>query len=250
MQKDLFSLEGKTVFITGGSSGIGEASAHECANAGARVIISGRNRERLDDVLASLKGEGHSALVADITCDADIERIIKELPALDGFAHCAGMTMNALLKFSNWQDIEAVLDTNLLCTIKLSQALIKQRKINKGGSMVYISSVLASVAFPGLSAYCASKAGMQGFVRVLAVEMAARQVRANTISPGSVQTPMTQAASEGRSEESIKADLAKYPLGYGVPQDIACAVRYFLADASRWVTGTDFVIDGGMLHYR
>lgn len=245
----MFNLQGKTVLITGGSSGIGAASAVECARAGARVIVSARRREALDNVLASLEGEGHTAIAADMSADADIARLVKEMPAVDGFVNSAGMSVNRLIRFADWAEMQRMLDVNLISVIKLTQALVKERKINKGGSMVYLASTAASAATPGMSVYSASKAAIVAFARGIAMELAPRQVRVNSVSPGLVDTPMTAGVIHGDSE-LLKADQAKYPLGHGKPQDIAGAVCYFLSDASRWVTGTDFIIDGGFLHYR
>jgi len=213
------------------------------------VIVAARRREALEAVVAGLEGEGHLAIAADLSDANDMARLVEDIPALDGFVNSAGLSMNRLIKFADWAEMQQMLDVNLICVIKLTQALVKARKINKGGSMVYVASTAASAATPGMSVYSATKAGIIAFARGLATEVAARQIRVNTVSPGLVDTPMTVGVVHG-DPELLKADLAKYPLGHGKPQDIAGAICYFLSDASRWVTATDFIIDGGFLHYR
>ena len=251
MDSEPFSLSGKTILITGASSGIGAACAVQCAKAGASVILSGRNSERLNAVFSSLPENqaAHRAIPANLAKDEDIQRLLDALPPIDGFVHCAGITKTLLLRFARWSDVEEQFSINLFSAIKITQGLLKKRGVNKGGSLVYLASTNASVALPGNGLYSATKAGLAAFVRSVAVETAPRGIRANTISPGLVETPMTDYITKG-DPEALKKDKEKYLLGYGKPEDIALAAQYFLSDASRWVTATNFVIDGGFLNNR
>lgn len=249
MEKDAFSLEGKTVLVTGASSGIGTACALECAKAGARLVVSGRDEGRLNAVLASLPGSGHCAVAVDLSTQTGVDQLVEQLPALDGLVHSAGVAKTVLLRFVSDADIEGHFSVNVFSAIWLTRALLKKRLVNKGGSLVYIASVNAAIAVPGNGIYSTTKSALVAFSRAVAVEVAPRGVRANTISPGMVETPMTDYIVKG-DPEALKTDQAKYLLGYGKPADIGGAARYFLADASRWVTGSDFVIDGGFTAYR
>jgi len=244
MQKNPFSLEGKTILITGASSGLGETCAKTFAAAGAKLILSGRNRERLEGVLSSLEGQGHIIIEADISDANGIKKLASETPAFDGFLHSAGTTYRSVLKFSDDACIESLVNLDCLAPIKLTKELLKNKKLNKNASLLYISSLAAFMAQPGLSVYSAAKASLVAFVRCLAVEVAPRGCRANALCPGMVETPMTKIFIEKDMEYS-KRDMAKYLLGYGKPEDVANTAQYFMSEASRWVTGISMIIDGG-----
>lgn len=213
------------------------------------MMVTGRNEGRLNAVLASLAGEGHRAIVADVAQDADIQRLIDTLPPIDGFVHSAGIARASLLRFATAADMEEHFAANLFSAIKITQGMLKKRLVNKGGSLVYLASVNATIAVPGNSIYSATKSGLVAFSRSVATEVAPRGVRANTISPGMVETPLADGVFNG-DLEALKKDKEKYLLGYGNTEDIACAVQYLLSDASRWVTASDFVIDGGFSNCR
>ena len=243
METELFSLDGKIVLVTGASSGIGATTALACAKYGATVFITGRNSEKLSSVYSQIRGGSPSC---DMCNPKDVEKLCKELPALDGIAFCAGITRTIPVKRIKKSDIDDILTTNLTSPIEIVNSLVKQKKINKGGSVVFISSISSEYADIGNSVYAASKGGIISFSRVLALELASKGIRANCVRPGFVAgTGMTEGLSR-LTEEQIEEERKRYPLGFGETSDIANGIIYLLSDASKWVTGTTLTIDGGI----
>lgn len=239
-----YSLEGKTILITGASSGIGRRTAVECAKMGATLVITGRNQERLNDTLANLEGEGHLMFAGDLTEDAAMEALMEQMPPLNGVFFCAGVTDTTPAKFIDEDKIERVFSINIKSPMLLTKWLVKKKKIQAGASLVYMSSYGAEVVTPGLGIYAASKGAVNSFMRTIATELSPRKVRANSIMAMMVKTELIDTLGS-LSKEDIEKDEAKYPLGYGKPEDVAFAVIYLLSDASKWVTGSIIKMDGG-----
>lgn len=244
MSANSFSLEGKTVLVTGASSGIGKATAIACAASGARIIVTGRNEERLNETLSLLSGDGHIALAAELCSQEEINRLVDAMPELDGAFLCAGVSDTTPVKYMNSEAIQRVLSINLEAPMLLTQRMLLNKKIKKGASLVFMSSMGVEQVAPGLGIYAASKSGLNAFMRAVATEQASRKVRANAVMAGMVKTELIDTLSQ-LTEEDIKRDEAKYPLGYGKPEDVANAVIYLLSDASRWMTGSVIKLDGG-----
>lgn len=240
-----FSLEGKAILVTGASSGIGKVTAIACAEVGARVVITGRNEERLNETFSLLNGDGHIIIVAELCEQEEIKRLVDALPELDGAFLCAGVSDTTPVKFMNSEAIRRVLSINLEAPMLLTQRMLLKKKIKKGASLVYMSSIGVEQVTPGLGIYAASKSGLNAFMRAVAIEQASRKVRANAVMAGMVNTELIDTLSQ-LTEEDIKRDEAKYPLGYGKPEDVANAVIYLLSDASRWMTGSVLKLDGGL----
>lgn len=240
-----FTLEGKTILITGASSGIGRASAIECSKLGARLIITGRNEDRLTKTLVQLEGEGHEYIVADITNKNDINNLVDKCPKLDGLVNNAGINYTVPVQFISEEKLNGILNVNTISPILLLQQLLKKKKINKGGSVVFTDSIAGVFnAAMGNSMYATSKAGIYGFVRNAAIELASKNIRVNMVNPGVIDTQMTD--NSVFDEEQLKADMALYPLKrHGRPEEVAYAMIYFLSDASAFTTGTSLVVDGG-----
>lgn len=239
-----FSLAGKTILITGASSGIGKKTAIECAMMGATLIICGRNEERLNDTLSKLEGIGHHKFVGELTNDSNLLSLVEEMPSLDGVFFCAGVPDRTLTKFIDHDKIERVFSINIESPMLLTKWLVRKKKLNANASLVYMSSMGAEEVTKGLGIYAASKAALNSFMRSVANELSARKIRANSIMPMMVQTELVESITT-LSKEDIAKDEAKYPLGYGKPEDIAYAVIYLLSDASKWVTGSILKMDGG-----
>lgn len=246
MEYNPFSLKGKTILVTGASSGIGRAIAIECSKMGANVVITGRNAERLQETYQCLKQSGsHLMFVADLTQDSDIDNLVANVPSLDGVVNNAGITIHRPMSFIKEEELQQVFGTNTFSPVLLMKMLLKKKKINKGASVVFTSSVSAFKSDLGNAIYGASKAALQSYMRYFAKEQAPKGIRANTIHPGMVWTPLI---TEGdRSQEALEADMQRYPLGrYGKPEEIAYAAIYLLSDASAWITGHSLIIDGGI----
>ena len=246
MSYNPFSLSGKTILVTGASSGIGQATAIECSKMGAHVVITGRNAERLQETYNQLEGEGHLQVIADLNSEEDIERLVAECPVLDGLVNNAGRGKSKPVNFIKLQDLQEVFQTNLFGVALLTKMLLKKKKIAKGGSIVFTASLSAHMTAAGLSVYASSKAAVCGYMRTCALELGAKGIRANAVLPGMVETKLINSGTY--TDEDKKADLNLYPLGrYGKPSDIAFGIIYLLSDASEWTTGTEMIIDGGRL---
>lgn len=240
-----FSLENKTILVTGASSGIGKAIAIECAKMGAQVVITGRNEQRLQETYKQLEGAQPAYIVADLTKKEDIETLVNQIDSLNGLVNCAGLTIPKPFKFLQEEDIQEVMTVNFNTPLLLTQLLVKKKKLQKASSIIFISSISGTkVSYIGNSIYSASKGAINGICKGLALELASQQIRVNTVIPGMVETNIVSGGEV--TQEQMEADKQKYPLKrYGKPEEVAYAVVYLLSDASSWVTGSNLLIDGG-----
>ena len=241
-----FSLEGKTILITGASSGIGRATAIECSKLGARCILTARNEERLKETLSQLAGDGHQMLLCDLSDGNAINEMVDRLPEINALVNNAGYTKLLPISFINREDFQSILDVNTVAAIILLQRLLKKKKLTKNSSVVFTSS-MAGLGFSSVAngMYTASKGALSAFIRCAALELAPKGIRVNAVCPAMVNTNIMESGAV--SEEQLKEDMKMYPLGrYGEPNDVAYAMIYLLSDASSWVTGTNMVIDGGI----
>lgn len=241
-----FSLEGKTILITGASSGIGKATAIECSKLGAKVVITARNEARLQDTFNLLEGEGHMMICCDLSNPEAISSMIPQLPMLDGVVNNAGFTKTLPIQFIKEEALLDILKVNTVAPISIVRWLIKKKKLNQGSSIVFTSSVSAiGRVSVGNSMYASSKGAITAFVRAAAKELADRKIRVNAVCPGMIDTGILDAGTI--TEEQMKTDIENYPLKrYGKPEEVAWAMIYLLSDASQWTTGTNVLIDGGV----
>lgn len=239
-----FSLTGKKILVTGASSGIGKGIALACAKMGATVIVTGRNVERLNETLSMLPVGEHKAIAADLTKAEDIDRLVNELPKLDGLVQCAGVGSRVACKMMTQADIDHIMKPNLEAPMLLQAAILAKKKINKAASIVYIASRAANAPTVGNAIYSASKGAIISYAKCLALELASRQIRVNCICPAMVWTDLI--IQDGFTKEEMEEAQLKYPLKrYGQPEDIANLAIYMLSDASAWMTGSAVDITGG-----
>ena len=240
-----FSLEGKTILVTGASSGIGRGIAIACSKMGANVLVNGRNESRLKETLQLLEGESNKIGVADLSNSVKVTEMVTELPKLDGIVHCAGIGQRVLCKQLQERDLDEMMDVNFKAPVMLQTELLKQKKINKAASIVFIASIAADSPTVGNSMYSASKGAIISYANCLSIELAPRLIRVNCISPAMVWTDLIFKG--GITEEELREDENKYPLKrYGTPEDIANLSIYLLSDASSWMTGSNIRISGGV----
>lgn len=243
-----FSLIGKTILVTGASSGIGRQVAISCSQQGASVVITGRNSERLGQSMHELDksmSQQHQMIVADLNSDEGIEKLSTQTVLLDGAVFCSGINDKAPIKYVDREKIDKMYNTNVFGPMLLLKNLLKQKKINKEASLVYISSISSIYATISNTLYASTKGAINSMIKVLALELAPRKVRVNSIMPGMIKTGMIHAY--GLSEEEMAAVIKGYPLGrIGETEDVANAAIYFLSGASSWVTGSNLVVDGGI----
>lgn len=240
-----FSLVGKTVLVTGASSGIGQETAIQCSKMGAKVIITARNEERLKETLSQLEGAGHQVIIADQTKQEELESLVGQIDQLNGLVLCAGKPKTLPFQFCTRENFDEVFDINFFAPVELLRLLVKKKKMAKDSSVVFVSSIGGVRAYGASNAiYGASKSAIDSVMKTSARELAAKKIRVNSVNPGMVETKLIHVGMI--TEEQLEADKKTYPLQrYGNPVDIALGIIYLLSDASSWVTGHPLVIDGG-----
>lgn len=244
-----FSLSAKTILVTGASSGIGRAIAIACAEQGANVVLNGRNVERLEATLTELcsvsnvSDAKHIAISADLTIAKERQALAEQVPVLDGVVHCAGIGSRVLCKMLEEQDVSRVMQANFEAPVLLQAELLREKKIAKEASIVFIASAAATMPSMGNAIYSASKAAIIAYAKCLAQELAARKIRVNCISPAMVWTDL---ALVGATKEQLREAEQNYPLKrYAQPEDINGAAIYLLSDAAAWTTGSNMELTGG-----
>jgi 3-oxoacyl-[acyl-carrier protein] reductase len=247
-------LKNKVALVTGGSAGIGEAIALRYVQEGAHVIVFGTNSERLEQVHEKMKGlkvlpdQKFMALVCNVSSKQSVETAVEEITKsfgqVDILVNNAGITRDGLLMKMKEEDWDAVMETNLKSAYNLASTLIRGMMKARSGKIINISSVVGLTGNPGQTNYAASKAGMIGFTKALALEVATRNIQVNCIAPGYIKTRMTDAL----TPEQQQVVLNKVPLGrMGNPEDIANACCFLASSMSDYVTGQVLVVDGGMV---
>jgi len=253
MNKDPFSLEGKNIIITGASSGIGRECAIACSQRGANIILAGRDQGRLNATLSMTENAGnHIVLAFDLTDYISVDNVINEKTArfgrIDGLINCAGISTTLPFNMVKPEKMNEFFRTNVEAAINLTRIIVKPSIFSEhGGSVIFISSVMGSAGENGKVLYSMTKGALDAAARSLAIELASRKIRVNTVSPGVVETPMSKSAVYNRNVEAFEKVKAMHPLGTGNPNDVANACVYLLSDAAQWVTGINLVVDGGYL---
>ena len=244
-----FTLKEKTIIVTGASSGIGRQCAIDCSKMGAKIILIARNQERLEETLCSLDNNDHQVYSYDLTQIDGIKDLVNEIVSsngkINGLIHAAGIEITKPIKLLEPCDFEMIYRTNNLSGFELMRQLSSIKNMNKGGSIIFISSITAIIGRSGVAAYAASKGAMISATKTFALELAKRQIRVNCISPGTILTPMMQNYLNDLDEISRQKRVDGFPLGLGETTDISNACIYLLSDASRWITGQNIIIDGG-----
>ena len=243
-----FTLEGKTVLVTGAGGGIGRATAIACSKMGATLVVTDINAETLAETLSLLETEGdrnHLMFAADLTSDEALDNMVAEMPLLDGIVCNAGISKVLPIQFLNTEDMNRIMAINAFAPMYMTQRLYKKKRINKGGSIVYTVSIsgVSMVSMGGVM-YAVSKNALDAFMRNAALEFAARNIRVNSVNPSRVKTGLIQ--NSVYSEEEVAKDLQTYPLKrYAEPEEIANCMVFLLSDAASYITGHALIVDGG-----
>ena len=244
-----YSLNNKTILVTGASSGIGKATALECSKLGANVVITARNEERLKatfDELDTSMNQHHQMVMADVSTSEGLDTLVSKLPVLDGLSSNAGMAIgNKPIKFIKDDDIQAIMQTNTYSHAVLAKLLFKKKLLNKNASCVFTASIGGTCSYgPGNTIYGMSKAALEAFVKYAAIEFATRGIRCNNVCPGMIETPLINL--DALTDEDKAVDAEKYLMKrYGQPIEVARTTAFLLSDASSFITGTSIVVDGG-----
>lgn len=245
-----FILENKNIIVTGASSGIGRQVAVSCSQMGARVVLIGRNRERLAETLSQMEGKGHQMVCYDLTDLKHQKELVADIVDQQGQVHglvnCAGISTILPLKLMKAETIEGFFRTNVYAAIELTRQVLNVKNVSEeGASVIFFGSVMGVVGENAKSLYSMTKGALIAGARSLAIEYAPRKIRFNVVSPGVVETAINKFQPYLADPEKRKATAAMHPLGIGTTEDVANACVYLLSDASRWITGQNLVIDGG-----
>lgn len=241
-----FSLNNKTVLVTGASSGIGAQTAVLLSHLGANVILNGRNEERLQQRFQELAVGDHKIISGDLTLEETLGNIVQSVPNLDGIVHSSGIVKHFPVKFIGKKQIAELFAINYEAPVLLTSGLLKAKKVNAGASIVFMSSVACNFPNKGGALYSGSKAALNSFSKTLALEHAAQKIRSNVILAAMVKTPLFEEAQKTVTQELMDKHGMQYPLGFGEPEDVASTIAFLLSPASKWITGTQIVMDGGL----
>jgi NAD(P)-dependent dehydrogenase (short-subunit alcohol dehydrogenase family) len=241
-----FNLAGKTILVTGASSGLGRQTAITASEYGATVVITGRDTNRLNETFAALRGEGHQQFAADLTIQADIDRLVANLPLLNGVVYSTGISDLSPARFISSETIAKTFRISFDASVLLTADLLAKKKLAKNQcSLVFISSISTRYPFVGGAMYISAKAALEAYARVLALELAPKGIRVNCVAPAFVRTPMLDETAANYSQEAVNMIEARQILGLGDPEDVANSIVYYLADASKWVSATSLILGGG-----
>lgn len=247
----MISLKNKNIIITGASSGIGMVTSILCSKLGARVLLVGRREEKLKEVILAMNNPStQSYLAGDITnhdeFEFNLKQKLKVFGKVDGVVHSAGIEMTRPLKMLKTKSLDEVMQLNLFSPINITRVLNGRGVFNdNGGSVIFISSIVGLLGQPGKVGYSASKGALISASKSLALELASKKIRVNSVLPAMVKTEMSIKLLEKLPiDAKIKIE-DMHPLGIGTPDDVANAVVFLLSDLSKWITGTSFIVDGG-----
>jgi NAD(P)-dependent dehydrogenase (short-subunit alcohol dehydrogenase family) len=249
MQSNRFELNNKVFLITGATSGIGYATVVLLLEKGCKIYAIGRNKERLSELEKIGNGKIIS-IKADLMETDNISKIVDQIvDQIDGFVHSAGVVKAVPLNFISQEYLNFERTLNYDAFLFFVKFLVKKRKFNQNSSIVPVSSLVAHYGMNGLAVYAGTKGALVSTVRVLAKELAQQGIRVNSISPGMVRSEMVSRFADDVTDEALLIDEKKYPLGYGLPIDVAYSIAFLLSDASSWMTGQDMIVDGGRTCY-
>lgn len=242
-----YTLEGKTILVTGASTGIGRQVAIDCAKFGAKLVLSDLDGEILNKVLGELEGEGHLTFVCDLTSEDDIVSLVENCPVLDGFSNNAGVSKSILMKFVSQKALSESAAINTFGPALLLQKLVRKKKLSKKSSVVFTTSVsgVYTVHY-GDSVNAMSTGAINAFAKAAALDLGAQGIRVNCVNPSVIVTENTFAGAL-LTEDEIKEKQAYFPLNkrFGNPDDVSAPIIFLLSDASSWITGVKLPIDGG-----
>ncbi|MCE7994818.1 MAG: SDR family oxidoreductase [Roseivirga sp.] len=246
---DLFSLSGKNILITGGSSGIGLQCVRTCLQMGANTIVISRNKDKLEQIHQELNTQNSIFYPQDITDHEKLEPIIKDAVSkvgkIDGFIHSAGIEMTSPLRLLTPDKFESIFSLNVISAFIIAKIISKNKYKGTNASYIFIASIMAELGQAGKVGYCSSKGALTAGARAMALEFASKGIRVNSILPGMISTDMSSKLLDTLSPEAQTEIEKMHPLGIGKVEDVANACIYLLSDASKWITGTNLIVDGG-----
>ncbi|EPR13625.1 SDR family NAD(P)-dependent oxidoreductase [Ruminiclostridium papyrosolvens] len=250
--KNPMDLSGKNILVTGASSGIGKGIAIYLSKVGANIIMAARNEGKLKETFNELEPGNHSYYLIDLNNLDEIEDMIDNICSdgrkLNGIVHSAGISSTIPIQYIKLDNLKSIMSVNFYSFIELVKHFSKRKYNDNGGSIVAISSISSKVGARGLAAYCASKGALDSSIRPIALELAAKNIRINSIAPGMIKSQIYDGLIELVNNKDFETDLKKRQiLGLGKPEDVASVAAFLLSDASKFITGTSITVDGGYL---
>lgn len=241
-------FRGKKIIITGATSGIGEDSSYFLNELGANLILLGRNTEKLNKLKENL-GNKHEFINCDLSEEDCIFNIIKNLPdkflPLDAAFHASGSELIKSMKITKTKDLYKLISNSAAVALSLGRAALNKNLFKENASLIFMSSVSSICGTEGMTAYASSKGCIDSMIKSMSIELATRNIRINSIVAGAIKTPMHSKILNKMSKESILNYEKKHPLGFGSCEDISNLVSFLISDASKWITGTSIIVDGG-----
>ncbi len=245
-------LSGKNILVTGASSGIGKGIAIYLSKVGANIIMAARNEGKLKETFNELEPGNHSYYLIDLNNLDEIEDMIDNICSdgrkLNGIVHSAGISSTIPIQYIKLDSLKSIMSVNFYSFVELVKHFSKRKYSDNGGSIVAISSISSKVGARGLAAYCASKGALESSIRPMALELAAKNIRINSIAPGMIKSQIYDGLIELVNNKDFETDLKKRQiLGLGKPEDVASVAAFLLSDSSKFITGTSITVDGGYL---
>ncbi len=245
------SMAGKTVLLTGASTGIGRATAQLLAGLGARIILNGRNESALQETRQMLAGGGHELAPFDMAktdeLSAWVTSLTQQYGYLDGFVHCAGVQITRSVRTFEQSFFDQTMHVNLASALAIVKGFRQKRDRTKQGSIVLVASIAGLIGQAGNIVYGASKAGLMSATRGLAMELLRDNIRVNCVAPALIATDMAEKTKASMTEAQFQHILNQHPMGIGQPADVANAIAFLLSDAAQWVNAVTLPVEGGYL---
>lgn len=243
----IIDLKAQNIIVTGAGSGIGRETAVVLSRQGARVVILDLNEGSLNETLSLMEGDSHLPVICDLTdfncLPSLVEDIVSKMGPLDGLVHCAGVSSRKPLNVLRPDGFSKVMNVNFYSFVELCRLFTKRRRFRNGGSIVVMSSISSIQGYKAKTEYCVSKSAIDAFVRCLALELADKGIRVNSVMPGEVNTPMGNRARDFAKAAGYAVDVQ--PLGITDPHEVANTIAFLLSNATKTITGTTIKIDGG-----
>lgn len=241
-----FSLQNKHILIVGASSGIGLEAAKQCSYFGARLTLTTRNVIDLEKKVRGLKLKNIEIIELDVNNNELIKILSEKIEGIDGLVYTPGIVKLYPAQFLNNENINALRVPIFDGAVYVISNLIRQKKIRNKSSLIFISSISSSFPYKGGAIYTSSKAALETYSKSLAIELASKGIRSNCIKAGLVNTKILHETKQNVDKEIYDLHTKKYPLGVGEPIDVANSIVFLLSDASKWITGTEIILDGGL----
>lgn len=244
------NLQNKHILITGASDGIGKETAIQAAKSGARLTLISRRKNELEQLIIELKkinNQSHIYFEFDLNNFDGYKTLVNKIDHIDGIVHSAGIVSPFPIKYIRKKHIDRVFNINTYAPIILNAELLSENKLKDNSSVVFISSISTQHPYLGGAIYSSSKAAIEAYSKNLALELSEKKIRSNVVSPALVKTNIFNQTVENYSEEQIISYQNKYPFGFGEPIDVAKSILFFLSDESKWITGQNLILDGGLL---